>query len=79
MPQPFAPIIKVTQKQVIMIEMTRIRIVPDGSYFHLERLVRKEWIPVLAENSKPLTFTSRELAERYLDELSKKEQQNYRR
>lgn len=62
-----------------MIEMTRIRIVPDGSYFHLERLVRKEWIPVLAENSKPLTFTSRELAERYLDELSKKEQQNYRR
>lgn len=51
--------------------MTRIRIVPFGEYFRFERKVRKEWIPVLAENGKPLTAISREVAEMELKELAR--------
>ena len=54
-----------------MIEMTRIRIVPYGEYFRFERKVRKEWVLILAENGKPLTATSREVAVYKLKELSK--------
>ena len=55
-----------------MTEITRIRIVPHGEYFRFERKVRKEWIPVLAENGEPLTATSRDAAVYKLKELAKK-------
>lgn len=51
-----------------MVEMNRIRIVEQDGVFRFERKIRKEWILVLAENGKPLTALTRELAERMLNE-----------
>lgn len=54
-----------------MVEMERIRIVPDGEWFHFERKVRHEWLPIRAENGEIIKATSRDAAEWMLGELSK--------
>ena len=63
MPMPCIKYIKIRH-----MEIKRIRIVEKDGRFFFERKVRKEWIPVLAENGEPLTALTRDLAERMLNE-----------